>query len=349
MYKKWLGVCGFVLSFAFSASPQGTTDQPGAYHPTEEEITAANKRRAEQLRHPTFISLRLISRSRDISREEPSTTPSPYSVGDSISFQLLITQYLSEDLILGNLMSPYYEYRPELYKDADLLPYSKQVQEKIALAESRAPSGSVIMAQLAPGHETKWAVVDVQYWYGPLAPGHYQLVVRKQFAYKGDWAESNPVTFDVIPRKPATPIPDGVSVRLVPEGSKSSPQGQPYHLGSDDYLDVLIVNDSDEPVKIAVIDSFYGNRFQLFKDGKLVPYLEETSKLIEAKDASPRSVDVGDLVISPKTTSQLQGLNLRIWYGPLAAGVYRLTDRRRFEIGGPWTKDSAALVFEIVP
>ena len=117
MYKKWLGLCGFVLVFAFAASPQGTTDQSGVYHPTQEEIIAANKRRAEQLRHPTFISLRLTSRRRDVPREEPSTTPSPYSVGDAINFQLLITQSLTERLMLGNLMSPYYEYRPGGHRD----------------------------------------------------------------------------------------------------------------------------------------------------------------------------------------------------------------------------------------
>jgi hypothetical protein len=52
--------------------------------------------------------------------------------------------------------------------------------------------------------------------------------------------------------------------------------------------------------------------------------------------------------IEPKTTSQLEGLRLKNWYGPLAPGSYRLINRRRFEIDGPWTADSAELVFEVV-
>jgi hypothetical protein len=347
--NKWLGVSGFVLGFAFSVLPQDTTNQSGAYHPTQEEIIAANKRRAEQLRHPTFISLRLTSRRRDVPREEPSTTPSPYSVGDAINFQLLITQSLTENLMLGNLMSPYYEYRPELYKDANLLPYNKQMQEKIARAESRAPSGSLIMVQLAPGRETRWTDIDVEYWYGALAPGHYQLIVRKQFAYQGDWAESNPITFDVIPRKQPTLIPDGLSVRLVPVTSKPSPDGQ-YRLAYDEVIAVELINESDQRVQVDVIDRYYGHRPQLIKDGKLIPYSDETAKLVEAKDKNPRSVEVSpNLLLDPKTSSRLDGFSLKQWYPTLSPGIYRLTDRRRFEIDGPWTKDSRELVFEIVP
>jgi len=93
----------------------------------------------------------------------------------------------------------------------------------------------------------------------------------------------------------------------------------------------------------------HGNRPQLWKDGKLVPYLKETAKLIESKDATPRLVDiVSDSFIDPKGYHPL-GLGLKYWYGPLSPGLYRLIDRRRFEIDGPWTADSAELLFEVVP
>ena len=57
-------------------------------------------------------------------------------------------------------------------------------------------------------------------------------------------------------------------------------------------MTVLVVNNSDKRVKVEVIDLYYGNRLQLFKDGLLVPYKEETAKLIQSKDESPRLVDV---------------------------------------------------------
>jgi len=202
---------------------------------------------------------------------------------------------------------------------------------------------------LVPGQEYRTDPVKLEDWYeSPLRPGHYQLIVRKRFTLDGDWAESNPVTFDVIPRKPAALIPDGLSIQLVPQNSKPQVKGQPYRLTSADYFDVIIVNDSDQPVKISVLDDFYGNQFQLFKNDKLVSYLEEAAKLIQSKDSDPRSVGLGDLVVLPKTTFQSGAVNLKTFYGSLSPGLYHLTDRRRFEIEGPWTKDSAELVFKIV-
>ena len=112
---------------------------------------------------------------------------------------------------------------------------------------------------------------------------------------------------------------------------------------------VFVVNDSNRRIKVDVIDSYYGNRLQLFKDGTLVPYREETAKLIHSKEKNPRLVEVAsDLFLDPNTTSGLQGLNLKDWYGQLQPGSYRLIDRRRFEIDGPWTADSAELSFEVI-
>ncbi len=267
-------------------------------------------------------------------------------------FQLFITQNSAETFVIGNYGGPYYQYRPELSRDGDLVSYTKSAQEKVDQAEREIVprSGSVASITLAPGRESRGFLVNLEGWYeSPLRPGHYQLIVRKRFAWNGDWVESNPVTFDVIPRRKAMPIPDGLKVRLVPSDSKSQREGQMYRLGSEGDVDVLLVNESDQPVRVSVIDPYYGHRLQLFKDGKLIPYREEAAKLIESKDATPRLVDVvSDFFIDPKITRP-EGLRLKDWYGPLTPGLYRLIDGRRFEIEGPWTKDSAELVFEIVP
>jgi hypothetical protein len=77
-------------------------------------------------------------------------------------------------------------------------------------------------------------------------------------------------------------------------------------MGTEDYFDVEVVNDSEQSVKISVIDALYGNRLRLSKDGTVVPYLSEVAKLIQSKESDPRSVELGDLVIPPKTTSQSQ-------------------------------------------
>jgi hypothetical protein len=110
------------------------------------------------------------------------------------------------------------------------------------------------------------------------------------------------------------------------------------------------VNDSNRRLKVDVIDSYYGNRFQLFKDGVLIPYSEETAKVIDFKEKDPQSVDVAsERFVDPGTTSGLQGINLKSWFGALPPGSYRLIDRYRFEIEGHWTTDSAELLFQVKP
>jgi hypothetical protein len=347
MSKKCFDLCAAILGLALSVYAQGTIDEHGVYHPSEEEI-AAHKRLNELLGKPTFITLRLVSIPHSFSHEKPSHTPPPYTVGDWISFQVFITQSLSENIVIWNHVWPYYEFRPELYKDGDILPYSKEAQERVDRADQQPPSGSGGPSRLDPGRELEWATVKMEDWYEPLGPGHYQLTVRKRFAGDGDWVQSNPVTFDVQLRKPAT-IPNTVIIKLVPSAFQEQPEQKLYRIGSDAEITVRVVNNSDQRIKIEVIDLYYGNRLQLFKDGVLVPYRDETAKLIHSKHESPRLVDLSyDLFLDPHTTSGLQNLNLKDWYGPLAPGLYRLVDRRRFEIEGPWTADSAELVFEVV-
>jgi hypothetical protein len=140
-----------------------------------------------------------------------------------------------------------------------------------------------------------------------------------------------------------------VTIKLLPSNFQNKPEEKLYRLGSEAYVTVIVENNSDQRIKVEVIDLYYGNRLQLFKDGVLVPYREETAKLIQSKDESPRLVDVSsNLFLDPHTSSGLQNLNLKDWYGPLAPGLYRLINRRRFEIDGPWTADSAELWFEVV-
>lgn len=349
MTKTCFWLCVVTLGLASSVSAQGTIDEHGVYRGTEEEI-AANKRLGELLRHPIFMTLRLTSIPHDVSREISSDTPPPYTVGDGIDFKLLLSQSLAETIVIWNTMWPYHEIRPELIRDGDILPLSKTAQERVDRASTESPSGSMALIHLAQGRQCEWLKIKLEDWYEPLIPGHYQLSVRQRFIDDGDWIQSNPVIFDVQARKPAMPIPSFVTVRLVPSDFQEKPGQKLYRLRSEASVTVLVVNNSDQRIKVEVIDHYYGNRFQLFKDGVLVPYREETAKLIQSKDDSPRVVEVSsNLFLDPHTSSGLQNLNLKYWYGPLSPGLYRLIDRRRFEIDGPWTADSPELIFEVVP
>src|SRR5262245_35781737 len=122
-----------VIFFGIAAplSAQTVTEQK----PTEAE-TAANKRRAEILRHPTgFITLRLAASGR-----EPATTPPPYTADEWMRFQTFISLASVEDLTYGYSRNRCYAYRPELIRDGDILSYSKEAQECVERAE-RQPWG----------------------------------------------------------------------------------------------------------------------------------------------------------------------------------------------------------------
>ena len=343
MKKVFLLTLLTCAGFTVQVSSQTVTD----HQPTEAEI-AAYKRRVEILRHPTgIITIRLAPVGR-----EGSTTPPPYTGDNWTQFEMFISLAAGEDLTYGYDRNRCYAYRPELIRDGDILSYTKEARECVERA-GREPGGDGFghaPETLTSGREYLDHFVNLEDWYEtPLNPGHYQLLVRKQFLPNGDWVESNPVTFDVIPRKQPTPIPDAVSLRLVPDTSKPLPDGH-YRLAYDEGVAVELINDSAQRVQVNIIDRYYGHRPQLIKDGKLIPYSGETAKLVEAKDKDARLVEVSpNLFLDPKTSSRLDGFSLKQWYGPLAPGVYHLTDRRRFEIGGPWTKDSAELVFEMVP
>src|SRR5215475_14846993 len=226
MSTKLIGLVFSFLCFGLPAFAQNPSDQSRIVYPTEEQI-AKYKRLSELLRHPTFVILRLVSARRSSPAEEPSVTPSPYTVDQWINFELFITQNSSENIVVWSSAWPYYQYRPELTRDGDSLSYSKVAQQNVETADSQPPSGSGGVITLVPGQEYSSTYVRLEDWYEtPLRPGHYQLIVRKRLRQDGDWVESNPLTFDVIPRKAAAPIPEGLSLRLIPDLLKPSPQPQ---------------------------------------------------------------------------------------------------------------------------
>jgi hypothetical protein len=229
MHKKYPAVWAIILASACSIVSQSTTNRPTSIYPADEE-PAANKRLRELLKHPTFITLRLLSQPRYVPREQPTDTPAPYKIKDWIRFQLFITQNSSQDVILANYLNPYYEYRPELMRDGYILPYTKKAEEQVERFQRKAPEGSMKQVTLSPGQEYAWLDIDLENWYEPLISGRYQLIIRKQFAWDGYWVTSNPVYFEVQPRSPGAPIPAGVAVEIVPDGLK------PYQLGSEDYV-----------------------------------------------------------------------------------------------------------------
>lgn len=139
-----------------------------------------------------------------------------------------------------------------------------------------------------------------------------------------------------------------VKIKVVPAGLQAK-GAEPYQVGREGYMRVVVTNDLDERLKVIVADTYYQNRPQLYKDGRLLAYREEIEKLVRSKDQYPEFVRVGSVVfLEPHTSRDLEELSLSDWYGPLDPGSYGVINRHRFEIDGPWTADSAELLFEVV-
>lgn len=161
--------------------------------------------------------------------------------------------------------------------------------------------------------------------------------------------ESHPVTSEVHQRTPQ-PIPDDVTVRLVPAGSEPIDDERKVYqfLNNDMWATIYIENRSKQRLKSNVIDPHYGNRLQLFKDDVQIPYREEIANIIRGQEENLKQVHTWrDIVIEPQTTHALQNITLYDWFGPLAPGIYRVIIRHRFEIGGSWTRDSVPMFFEV--
>ncbi|HSS20086.1 MAG TPA: hypothetical protein VLL54_08425 [Pyrinomonadaceae bacterium] len=140
-----------------------------------------------------------------------------------------------------------------------------------------------------------------------------------------------------------------IAVDIVPEQFQNKPKQDLYQLTDDLFVAVVLVNNSNREIRFPVIDTYYANRLQLFKDGVPLPYTDEITKLLRSKDENPASVEErSDRVLPPGEKTTVTNLDLRNWFGNLRPGLYKLTNRQRFEIDGPWTETSPELWFEIV-
>jgi hypothetical protein len=189
MTKRLVGLSGVLIASALTVLAQSTSpDQP------------TGERLIELLRHPNFFTLRLSTPNYS-QREKPTDTPAPFSEGDSIDFQLFMTQNSSSSITVWTEADFYFAYRPELMRDGEILPYTKEAKAGVKTADTQPYNGSGAPHVMEPGREYVLYTIILACWYKPLQPGRYQLIVRKRFVWDGDWVGSNPVVFDVLPGK----------------------------------------------------------------------------------------------------------------------------------------------------
>jgi hypothetical protein len=126
---------------------------------------------------------------------------------------------------------------------------------------------------------------------------------------------------------------------------------EPYRVGQQVRVRLIAKNESSEQIAIADINSYSQNRLELLRNGKLVPYRPQIAKVVGSiKDAEADMIGIGRqdfIIVWPYSSATIRIINLSDWYGSLDPGRYRLTNRFRNEIGGPWSADSKPVVFEV--
>lgn len=122
-----------------------------------------------------------------------------YKVGEPVRVQVEMTSLLpqSTEVIIGN---HFYQNRLRLLKDGQPVPYRSELPKKLKKADQGpAYFGSMRPYELKPSQTIRVGHVSLDEWYGSLEPGRYELTLQHRFLGKEQPAESNTVTFEVIP------------------------------------------------------------------------------------------------------------------------------------------------------
>lgn len=115
-----------------------------------------------------------------------------YKVGGQVKVKVMMT-----NISTGTLNVPKGEdyYRPQLFRDGQLVAYRKEVSErteKLGKGTAARITGFLFLKPNEPQVDT----IDLNYWYEPLEVGQYQLSLQRIFFKQR--IESNAVLFEVI-------------------------------------------------------------------------------------------------------------------------------------------------------
>lgn len=170
-------------------------------------VLPVQEKRTEQgstylVRNPDAVILELLP-PKPLS-DIDQTSSGPYEQNARVYFRLLATNSSLEPISVP-IINDYFQSRPELIKDGDVLKYKTGVREVLRNQEDEIPRGLVQVVKLEPNEQRLIGYVYLDKWYGQLLPGHYELSVKHRFEPGQKWVQSQAITFEVTPAKPSTP------------------------------------------------------------------------------------------------------------------------------------------------
>jgi hypothetical protein len=160
------------------------------------KLSPENRAKYEKLERANFAQIEL-ARKLPAQDEPEETVNRPFRVGEEIYFRLL-SKNISGEKVLLPYCEMYYCFQPRLVKDGETVAYKREATEAIkGLTFEIVPRKATATA--FNSNQTLTASINLKYWYEPLQPGQYQLTVSQRFVWAGDWLESQPLSFEVLP------------------------------------------------------------------------------------------------------------------------------------------------------
>jgi hypothetical protein len=121
-----------------------------------------------------------------------------FKVGSDMSFEVAVTSKLNEPVTVP-LPETYESFRPQLFKGAELIPYSDRAARVLESRKTFWATTNSRSTSLAPGQTQTLGFFNFKAWYGPLKPGGYRLLLKYNLAPGMNAFELPQVEFEVIP------------------------------------------------------------------------------------------------------------------------------------------------------
>jgi hypothetical protein len=160
-------------------------------------------RQAERvvLDNPEVITLKLAPIVQLVSAGVRKPLSGPFEPGSKIKFEI-VAHNTSLVPLQVRTWSHYTQNRPRLLRGNQEVSYREGLSKVLKQKDSEIEDiVSMSVITLEPNDEKLLEYLDLNDWYEPLQPGHYQLSTQHRFAQGGKWVESGSITFEVAPKE----------------------------------------------------------------------------------------------------------------------------------------------------
>ena len=145
---------------------------------------------------PEVIAVKLAPITKRVSAGVYRPLSGPFTAESNIKFAIVATNTSLVPLRVRS-WDLYDQNRPRLLRDNQEVSYRNGLSDLLKKKESDGDIISLNVITLEPNHEKTLEYLDLNNWYEPLEPGHYQLSTQRRFIQGGKWVDSASITFEV--------------------------------------------------------------------------------------------------------------------------------------------------------